>query len=1706
MPALTNGENAWLTVVGAGQNNLRSIDVDIPLGRFVCVTGVSGSGKSSLVNDIIRETLARDLNGAVKVNPGKHQTIEGIEHLDKVIDIDQSPIGRTPRSNPATYVKVFDLIRNLYAKLPDSKVRGYKPGRFSFNVHTGKAGGGRCEACEGNGANKMEMDFLADVWVTCPVCGGRRFSRETLQIHYKGKSIADVLDMDVQEALDHFENVPRIAAMLKTLHDVGLGYMKLGQSSTTLSGGEAQRIKLARELVKKSTGTTLYILDEPTTGLHFDDIKKLLAVLHGFVDAGNSVIVIEHNLDVIKTADWVIDLGPEGGEGGGRIVAAGTPERVARSKRSYTGAVLRDVLIGPVKGASSPGAPPLPGAGDRFGNCSIISGTNSEHSSKPPGKKDCITVVGARQHNLKDITVDVPRGRMTVCSGPSGSGKSSFAIDTVYTEGQRRYVESLSAYARQFIGQLEPPKVDHIEGLSPSICIERKSAGRSPRSTVGTVTEVYDYMRILWARIGQPYCPRCKIKIGTQSSDEIVEKVLALGEGKKVLLLAPIERTGQESYEQLFARELANGFARVRVDGTLYKLDDDIDIDSRRRHRMDLVIDRIVVKRSQTSRLTDSVEQALSIGNGVMEAQAVDDQSAAGGSRARKPRTGAPKKSAARRSGVRFSQHFSCDRCSKSFDELTPHHFSFNSRLGWCKSCEGLGTQKGATPSAIIVHPTLSVLDGAVSGWGKLIPGSKLALLAGALADHIGFPADKPFNSLTEAQKLAFLHGCGDDWIESGIAGLRFRWRGFYPAINRATRVSWQYRKNLDKLVTEVPCEACGGSRLRPESVAVRLKGVTIHEACTWSLGDALKWFKRLRLDAREKRVAGELVFEITSRLRFLVDVGLDYVTLSRTSSTLSGGEAQRIRLASQIGTGLTGVLYVLDEPTIGLHPRDNHRLIQALRNLRSLGNTLIVVEHDRDIIDSADRVLDFGPGAGRLGGRITAQASPKRLRSSRASLTGKYLAGKTAIAVPSNRRPIKTVGSRLIIHGAREHNLKEIDVELPLGRFICVTGVSGSGKSSLISRILYPAVASRIHRAGVVPGGHERISGIEHIDKVINADQSPIGTSPTSNPATYTGLFDEVRALFAKLPQSKVRGYTPNRFSFNRPGGRCEACEGMGQRCIEMHFLPDVWIECDNCKGTRYVPETLEVRYRGKNIAEVLDMTVSEALELFANVPKVRRMLRTLDDVGLGYLPLGQPAPTLSGGEAQRVKLAGELGRPSTGKTLYILDEPTTGLHFDDLKKLLAVLHRLVDLGNTCVCIEHNLDVIKTADYVVDLGPEAADDGGMIVAAGTPEEVASTEQSHTGRCLKGILEAGPAEQRAIFDPRSQARLDEPAETRIDLGDDVRMPWDRDGERWHTVDRLDRKGQRIQWDPKLLIWIVRTIEAINGFAPTDWNDRARVEIKAPGKGQWFSHFLTGGKDLLDVIMRVPKGTFTELGLVNQLMIPTLDERDDLPIYGPWDRALLRSRSTHWDEIRLWLRDHKDIDKRIFRSFVKKAAGAYLKRFEEERSDLTKREPWKTDGRKWHLSQTSITAGRRIRWSTATLVALIGRFKKLQPDLVVDWTSKVAVGLVVPGEMKPAGKIVTNLAQGMRIELLAQRGLCTPTQIEKLGLETEIKNRQEYDSLVFWVRTLEHNDARQLADVWRRCRENPVGGKKRETKLRRVRARNLSTAGENRQTV
>ncbi len=1591
-PPASDREHGWLVIRGARHHNLRNVNAAFPLGRFTCVTGVSGSGKSSLVNDILYHALHHELMGATTGEVGDHDAIEGVEQLDKIIAIDQTPIGRTPRSNPSTYIKLFDEIRTLFAKLPDAKLRGYKPGRFSFNVPQHR-GGGRCEACEGNGANKIEMDFLADVWVECPVCSGHRFNRETLQIRYKGKSISDVLEMDVQQALDHFENVPRLKHMLQTLHDVGLDYVKLGQSSTTLSGGEAQRIKLARELVKKSTGSTLYVLDEPTTGLHFEDVRRLLAVLHGFVDAGNTVVVIEHNLDVIKTADWLIDLGPEGGAGGGKILVAGTPEDVAVHAGSYTGRALAEEL----------GRAPRSDVESR-GVAEDFVAADSERA---------IRVRGAREHNLRDVDLAIPRDAVTVCTGVSGSGKTSFAIDTVFTEGYRRYVESLSAYARQFLGQMAKPRVDHIEGLSPAICIEQKAASKSPRSTVGTVTEIYDYMRVLWARAGQPMCPRCELPIGAQTIDEISDRVLKLDEGTPIIVLAPVAMKTGETYAALCKRLKQSGYRRVRIDGDVRPVEEAEMLDARRKHRVEVVIDRAVVRPKSRGRIVESIEHALALGGGLMGlvVESVERAVENGDDPPRFEHTKAEE--------LLFSQKLACLNCGSSYEELGPHHFSFNSQLGWCETCEGLGVQRGAPAEELIVQPNKTLFDGAIAGWDKIDRRSPLGRMLQALCRHFDLDDKTPLAEWSERQTRDLLFGGSTAWIDAGAAvdGLRFRWRGFYPAIDNATRNSWMLRHKLRNVVTDIPCVTCRGGRLRPDVAAVRLADRTLVDVCNLTLSDTLAFFKGLRLDDRQKRIAGELLKEIRNRLKFLVDVGLDYVTLHRAAPTLSGGESQRIRLASQIGSGLSGVLYVLDEPTIGLHPRDTNRLVTALHKLRRLGNTLLLVEHDRDVIESADHLVDFGPRAGAFGGSVVAEGPPteftkpaRRKRSRKTtdadeadgdpSLTRGYLSGAQSIAIPSNRRaiaeppappsdppakrsrrakpppaPVLDEPHRwwLTVGDVRHNNLRGVTAAFPLGRLTCVTGVSGSGKSSLINDVLWPGLANELNNAGLAAGVYSALHGLEHLDKVINVDQAPIGSTPSSNPATYTGLFDLIRSLFARVPDAKVRGYGPNRFSFNRPGGRCEACEGYGQKCIEMHFMPDVWVECETCAGKRYNPETLEVRYRGKNIADVLDMRVAAALDHFANVPKLKRMLQTLADVGLDYVQLGQPAPTLSGGEAQRVKLATELGKPNTGRTVYLLDEPTTGLHFDDVRKLLDVMHRLVDLGNTVIVVEHNLDVIKSADWIIELGPEAGAAGGKIIATGTPEALcdgsatdraarlaerrpprattpandakrgwASSARSrkprqtaapltHTAAAIAPVLEAGPREPRPRFDPQAHASavLDSEKAGLGDVGKGVKMPWQVDGRKWHLEQRDSRNAAERHWDPQALLYIEALIQKLSGFAPTNWSNQASVEFIAPGAKTWFLHALTGGEWLLECYFQAPRGAFRAARLQRQLKLKTLDERDDIPAYGAWERVDVRERRGDIDAVVVYVHDKAEIDTPAFRKFIREIAATYL---------------------------------------------------------------------------------------------------------------------------------------------------------------------------------
>jgi excinuclease ABC subunit A len=940
--------------------------------------------------------------------------------------------------------------------------------------------------------------------------------------------------------------------------------------------------------------------------------------------------------------------------------------------------------------------------------------------------QDKIVVHGAREHNLKNVDVEIPRDRFVVITGMSGSGKSTLAFDTIFAEGQRRYVESLSAYARQFLGQMEKPDVDYIDGLSPAISIDQKGVTRNPRSTVGTVTEIYDYLRLLFARIGTPHCPSCGRRVSAQTISQMVDSLQALPEGMRFMVLAPVVRGRKGEYRHVFEDARKAGYVRARVDGRVYPLDEVPDLDKYKTHDIDVVVDRLVAGPDLGNRLADSLETALKLSGDVVLVNLVDKEE-----------------------DLLFSERLACPICNISLEQIEPRSFSFNSPHGACPECTGLGTTLEIDPDLVIPNGHLSLEEGAIAPWPITRDGYYTGLL-GSVARAYGFSMSQSWESLNEDQRRVVLFGSGKERIPLRFQGMKRRrsveyrttFEGVVPNLQRryAETASAQQKEEIERYMMNRPCPACQGARLKPASLAVTVADLNIAQLTALSVAKAERFFAQLveLLTEREQLIARQILKEISARLGFLANVGLGYLTLNRTAGTLSGGEAQRIRLATQIGSGLMGVLYILDEPSIGLHQRDNHRLIETLLRLRDLGNTLLVVEHDEDTIRAADHVIDIGPGAGEHGGQIVATGTPEEIMAHPASLTGQYLSGKREIAVPSPRRSGN--GNLVAVRGARANNLKDIEVYFPLGTFIGVTGVSGSGKSTLVTDILYRRLAQLLFRAKERPGAHDAVEGMEHLDKVIDVDQSPIGRTPRSNPATYTGLFTPIREIFAKVPEARIRGYKAGRFSFNVKGGRCEACQGEGIIQIEMHFLPDVFVPCEVCKGQRYNREALEIEYKGKNIAGVLGMTVDEAVEFFANIPAIRNKLRTLKDVGLGYIRLGQPATTLSGGEAQRVKLATELSRRATGRTMYILDEPTTGLHFADIEKLLGVLQRLVDGGNTVVVIEHNLDVIKSCDWLIDLGPEGGDGGGEIVVEGTPEEVASCETSYTGRFLAPVL------------------------------------------------------------------------------------------------------------------------------------------------------------------------------------------------------------------------------------------------------------------------------------------------------------------------------------------------------------------------------
>ena len=1302
------GEEATLhlEILGATEHNLKNVDVRIPLGRFVCITGVSGSGKSTLVQDVCYPAL-RKLKGQPTEPPGQHRVIRGHEHIKEVVLVDQSPIGKTARSNPASYVGAFDAIRQIFAAEPAAKERGYTVGTFSFN-----AGQGRCPTCTGSGFEHVEMQFLSDVYIRCPDCDGKRYRPEVLEVKllpWQGapaKSISDVLDMTVSEAIAFFAEYPEVRQALEPLEAVGLDYLKLGQPVPTLSGGEAQRLKLAgflaeackekkgRGRASTAKGHTLFLFDEPTTGLHFDDIARLLRAFRQLLDEGHSLVVIEHNLDVIRAADWLIDLGPEGGEAGGEVVCVGTPFDVMRHPTSHTGKALRDyeTTLGELEGrvgiahqiTSAEGRP------------SETRGTSCDASvmKAPNGlpavlhaRDNAIRIHNAREHNLKNVDITIPRDKFTVITGVSGSGKSTVAFDILFGEGQRRYLESLNAYARQFVQPSARPDVDAIFGIPPTVAIEQRTSRGGRKSTVATMTEIYHFLRLLFVKLGTQYCPDCDIPIEPQTPEAILARILRDYRNQPISVLAPLVTARKGYYTDLAKWAAAKGYAHLRVDGQLLPTDQWPRLDRFKEHDIELPVGEVTVTAKAEADLRDLLHRALDFGKGVVKiAPAVNNPPSPGG----RGRGGGGAKSTAvakssalskgrkgEASETTFSTQRACPGCGRSFAELDPRLFSYNSKHGWCEHCYGTGLE---------------------------------------------------------------LHGFDEEQT-----GEEIWWNAWYEG-------------------TEHTCPACDGKRLRPEALAVRFQRRNIAEFAAMPVEQAERVFRTMKLSGRAAEIARDILTELRGRLRFLREVGLSYLSLDRAAPTLSGGEAQRIRLAAQLGSNLRGVCYILDEPTIGLHPRDNRMLLDTLHKLEAKGNTVVVVEHDEETIRSAEHVVDLGPGAGVNGGRVVAEGTLEDLLNSPDSLTGRFLANPVPHPLVA-RRPCDRKTPKIEIVGARLNNLRGLRVALPLERLVVVTGVSGSGKSTLVRQVLHEnlhrLLSADKRRKQREPAFYacKSIKGWEGIKRVLEVDQTPIGKTPRSCPATYVGLWDHIRRLFAGTNEARLRGYTASRFSFNVSSGRCDACEGQGVKKIEMSFLPDVEVACEVCNGARFNQETLDVLWKGKTIAQVLAMSVDEAAEFFAAHAPIHHALKLLQDVGLGYLTLGQQSPTLSGGEAQRIKLVTELAKakpkadPDTlppGKaaranasnhTLYILDEPTIGLHMADVEKLIRVLHRLVDAGNTVVVIEHNLDVIAEADWLIDLGPEGGAGGGRVVAQGTPEEVAKVRKgSQTAKFLRAFM------------------------------------------------------------------------------------------------------------------------------------------------------------------------------------------------------------------------------------------------------------------------------------------------------------------------------------------------------------------------------
>ncbi|MBV8899844.1 MAG: excinuclease ABC subunit UvrA [Verrucomicrobia bacterium] len=1258
VPVSRRRPKEFLEIVGARQHNLKNLTARVPLGVFCCVTGVSGSGKSTLIQDVLYENLIR-LRGQVSDElPGLCDRLVGAHKIDEVLLVDQSPLARSPRSTPAVYAGIFDRIREMFADVPEARTASLAAGDFSFN-----SGTGRCDRCAGLGFEKVEMQFLSDQYVRCAECEGKRYQPHVLAVKLAGKNIYEVLQLTVTEAIEFFKPLPygdTVIPALDLLRQVGLGYLRLGQPVNVLSGGESQRLKLVGHLAEsaKHRKKALLIFDEPTTGLHFDDIAALLNVFQQLVEHGNSVIVIEHNLDVIQSADYILDLGPEAGNRGGEIVAAGSPEEVAAVERSHTGRFLRARLskksYGRWVGAEGgelhePGSPTHLLRGN--GSAPIVPDLIGVAEAPPPATP-AIAIHGARHHNLKNLSLRVPLDKLVVITGLSGSGKSSLAFDILFAEGQRRFLDSMSTYARQFVEQLERPDVDHVEGLPPSVAIEQRVSQGGGKSTVATVTEVYHFLRLLFAKLGTQFCPKCQVPVARQSLAAITRQVRETLSARPALLLAPVVKARKGYHKEVAAWAIRSGYRELIVDNARCDVEDFPELERYREHTIEVVIAELVQGRNGD--LQDLIKTALKLGNG---------------SAFLLP---------ARGSRVVLSSEMTCPTCGMAFEELDPRLFSFNSPHGWCDTCRG---------------------------FGYLLPYSL---------------EEEKAESILEAELIEERRS---DWVDESKISI---------------------------------CHECNGARLNPAARAVRVQGFTIHDFVQAPVTRAAEMIGRLRFGAAQTPIAGPIVTEITQRLFFMQQVGLDYLALSRAAKTLSGGEAQRIRLAAQLGSNLRGVLYVLDEPSIGLHPRDNDRLLATLEALKQKGNTLVVVEHDEETMRRADTILDLGPGAGRQGGSVVALGPLGEIKKNRQSVTGLYLRKPMIHPLRGQRRPLQYV-PWLEVTNARANNLKNIDVRFPIGRLSVITGVSGSGKSTLLRSVLLPAVSAQLgpkkKRKEPVTLPWSEVRGAEYIGGVYEVDQSPIGKTSRSIPATYVKVFDEIRILFAQLPESRIRGYSASRFSFNTEGGRCEACGGQGTIKLEMNFLPTSFIPCESCGGKRFNAQTLAVQFNGRSIGDVLEMTIEEAAAFFRAQPKIYHPLQLLASTGLGYLALGQPSPTLSGGEAQRLKLVSELkSGTARGLTerlrknqapksnLYLLEEPTIGLHMADVRLLIDVLQRLVDEGNTVIVIEHNLNVIAEADYLVDIGPEAGDAGGQVVAAGSPEEVAAHPVSRTAPFLRKQL------------------------------------------------------------------------------------------------------------------------------------------------------------------------------------------------------------------------------------------------------------------------------------------------------------------------------------------------------------------------------